>query len=350
MELLKRKALIAMSGGVDSSVAAYLMKKQDYDCIGAMMHLHQILDVCKAKSVANDLDIPFFVFDYRKEFKNRIIDYFVSSYDNGLTPSPCIVCNKYLKFGSLLDEAKKLDCDYIVTGHYARIKFDEKNNRYLLYKAKDLKKDQSYFLYQLNQEQLSKIIFPLGELEKVEVRMIAEQQNFINAKTKDSQDICFIDEKGYIDFLISYHKKEYKSGNFLNDKGEVIGRHKGIVNYTIGQRKGLGISNIEPYYVYEKNIKDNTIILTNEEKLFHKSLLVNNVNWIAFNDIIEPIRAKVKLHSRMKEQPATIIKIDNDFVKVVFDEPQKTISPGQSAVFYDGELILGGGIIVKKCD
>lgn len=268
-----KKAVIAMSGGVDSSVAALLTKQKGYDCIGATMKLHSGTDFYSekacctaddaedARSVAVSLGIPFYVLDFTADFDREVIKKFISSYESGATPNPCIECNNHLKFERLLDKMSELGFDYIVTGHYARIEFDEQKNRYILKKALDLTKDQSYVLYGLNQNQLSHILFPLGSLTKTETRKIAEENGFINANKHESQDICFVPDGDYVSFIKNYTKKEYPCGNFVDLKGNVLGEHKGIIKYTVGQRRGLGLALPRPMYVCKKDVEKNEVVL-----------------------------------------------------------------------------------------
>lgn len=338
-------ALIAMSGGVDSSVAALLTLKQGLSCVGATMHLHDVSSAADAAAVARRLDIPFYEFDATKEFQQQVMDYFVRCYEQGGTPNPCIQCNRRLKFGYLLDEALKLGCDYIVTGHYARIRQDEASGRYLLNKAVDLPKDQTYFLYCLNQYQLSHTLFPLGELTKSETRQIAETNGFINAQKRDSQDICFVPDGDYMAFLERYTQKKYLPGDFLNLDGNIVGQHRGAVAYTLGQRKGLGLAMGAPVYVCAKDMAHNTVTVGPNEALFSRGLRANDWNWIAIPALADPIRVKAKARSRMVEQNATVYPEDNGFARVEFEEPQRAITPGQAVVLYDGDLVIGGGTI-----
>lgn len=344
------KALIAMSGGVDSSVAAYLADRAGYSCIGATMQLHpgdasqQIAD---ALSVAKRLNIPFYSWDFRNEFRQYVMDSFVHSYETGLTPNPCVVCNRHLKFGRLLDKATELGCDYVVTGHYARIKQDSFTGRWLLQKAVDESKDQSYFLYALTQQQLSRILFPLGELAKAEAREIATEQGFLTAKKKDSQDICFIPDGDYLAFMTQYTGKVYPTGDFLNQAGNVVGQHKGAVGYTLGQRKGLGLAMGEPVYVCGKDMERNTVTVGPNDALMHRALLANDWFWHAIPELTAPIRVFAKARSRMTEQPATVYPEENGFARVVFDHPQRAITPGQAVVLYDGDIVVGGGTITE---
>ena len=345
----QQKALIAMSGGVDSSVAAYLAGQAGYSCIGGTMQLHpddasrQIAD---AQSVAQRLGIPFYAWDYRKEFRTCVMDAFVNSYESGLTPNPCVVCNRYLKFGAFMDKAIELGCDYVVTGHYARIVQDSAG-RFILKKAVDDGKDQSYFLYALTQEQLAHTLFPLGELSKVQAREIAEEQGFLTAKKKDSQDICFVPDGDYLAFMIRHTGKTYAPGDFLDLSGQVVGRHKGAVGYTLGQRKGLGIAMGEPVYVCGKDMEKNTVTVGPNEALMHQSLLANDWFWHSISQLDAPLRVLAKTRSRMTEQPATVYPEENGFARVVFDEPQRAITPGQAVVLYDGDIVVGGGTITK---
>lgn len=352
-----KKAIIAMSGGVDSSVAAYLCKKQGYDCIGATMRLFtneeiglkneksccSADDVEDAKSVARRLGMPHYVFNFTADFEEKVIEKFVREYETGATPNPCIDCNRYLKFDKLLQRMKELDFDYIVTGHYARI--TEENGRFLLKKAKDIGKDQSYVLYQMTQEQLSHTLFPLGELTKTETREIAEQNGFVNAKKHDSQDICFVPDGDYAAFISNYRNREYKSGNFVDKNGKILGTHKGIIRYTIGQRKGLGLSLPAPMYVLKKDIEKNEVVLCDNSELFSKSLDVSDVNWIAFDTPPESFPALVRIRYNQKEQSATVTVTGKSTVHIEFDAPQRAIAKGQAAVFYDGDTVLGGGTI-----
>lgn len=343
MDRLQR-ALIAMSGGVDSSVAAHLMIQQGFDCIGGTMQLlPDSMDTQDAEAVAQRLGIPFHVFDFREHFRSDVMDHFVCAYEQGLTPNPCVECNRHLKFGSLLQQALSQNCEYLVTGHYARIR---KADRYLLYKAMDTAKDQTYFLYSLTQEQLAHTMFPLGELTKAEVRQIAEEQNFLNAKKRDSQDICFIPDGDYVAFLQRYTGKEYPAGDFLDLKGQVVGQHRGSIAYTLGQRKGLGLAMGEPVYVCGKNMEKNTVTIGPNEALFTTSLLASDWNWIAIPELTEPMRVMAKARSRMTEQPATVYPDGNGVARVVFDQPQRAITPGQAVVLYDGDLVIGGGTIL----
>ncbi len=348
------KAMIGMSGGVDSSVAAYLTMEQGYACIGATMGLYTgqdqpcprtAPDTDDAKAVADRLGIPFFYFDLSNVFAEKVMDAFVQCYESGLTPNPCIVCNRHLKFDAFLQKAQALDCDYIVTGHYARICRDEKTGRYLLCKARDAAKDQSYFLYTLTQQQLAHTLFPLGELTKAEAREIAEQQGFINAKKRDSQDICFVPDGDYVAFLERYTKKAYSPGNYLDADGKIVGQHKGAVAYTLGQRKGLGIALGAPVYVCGKDMDANTVTVGPENLLFRKSLIATDCNWISTPQLTEPMRVKAKARSRMQEVPATVYPEENGQIRVEFDEPQRAITPGQAIVLYDGDTVLGGGTI-----
>ena len=282
-----KKALIGMSGGVDSSVAAYLTMQEGFDCAGATMRLFDGEDkncgsseaVNDARSVADRLGIPFYVFNNTEEFRHCVIDDFVAAYEHGLTPNPCIQCNRHLKFSRFLEQALALDCEYIVTGHYARIARDPATGRYLLYKAADSAKDQSYFLYSLDQHQLAHTLFPLGELTKEEARKIAEEQGFINARKRDSQDICFIPDGDYFAFLKQYTGKNYPAGDFLDMDGNVVGRHQGAVAYTRGQRKGLGLAMGAPVYVCAKDMEKNTVTVGPNEALFHNALRASECKW-----------------------------------------------------------------------
>lgn len=353
-----KKAIIAMSGGVDSSVAAYLLKKDGYDCIGATMRLFtneeigikteksccSLDDVEDAKSVAKRLQMPHYVFNFTDEFEKKVIEKFVRSYETGATPNPCIDCNRYLKFEKLFQRMKELGFDYVVTGHYARI--EEENGRFLLKKAKDLSKDQSYVLYQMTQEQLFHTIFPLGNLKKEETRKIAEENGFVNAKKHDSQDICFVPDGDYAKFIENYRKKTYENGNFVDKNGKILGTHKGIIRYTIGQRKGLGLSLPEPMYVLKKDIEKNEVVLCSNSELFSKELDVNDVNWIAFDNPPESFLAKVKIRYNQTEEPAKITVTGEDSIHIEFEKPQRAIAKGQAAVIYDGDTVLGGGTIM----
>ena len=339
------KALIGMSGGVDSSVAVHLMMRAGFDCIGGTMLLHDgTPDAAQdAEAVAARLGIPFYVFDLSERFLKAVMDDFVGCYERGLTPNPCIVCNRYLKFGAFLDIAREMGCDCVVTGHYAKI--EEENGRFLLKKAADEAKDQTYFLYTLTQEQLAHTRFPLGELTKAEARAIAEEQGFINAKKRDSQDICFVPDGDYMAFMERYTGKTYENGNYLDLSGKVVGRHKGAVAYTLGQRKGLGLAMGAPVYVCDKDMAANTVTVGPNEALFHSSLRAADWNWIAIEGLKEPIRVMAKARSRMIEQPATVYPEEGGFARVEFDEPQRAITPGQAVVLYDGDTVVGGGTI-----
>lgn len=355
-----KKAIIAMSGGVDSSVAALLMKKAGYDCIGATMKLYtnedanisrengccSLSDVEDAKSVAHKLDMPFYVFNFTDKFHECVIDNFIKAYENGQTPNPCIDCNKYLKFDKMLVRMKEINFDYVVTGHYARIEYDENSGRYLLKKAVDDTKDQSYVLYMLNQEQLAHIKFPLGGYTKAKIREIAEENGFANARKHDSQDICFVPDGDYAGFIERYSGKTFENGDFTDKNGNVLGTHKGIINYTIGQRKGLGIAYKKPLYVCDIQPLTNKVILGDNEDLFTDELTADNVNIIAKPDLYEHVRVCAKVRYRHKEQPATAWQTEDGLLHVKFDEPQRAITKGQSVVLYDGDTVVGGGVII----
>ena len=338
-------ALIAMSGGVDSSVAAYLTLRQGLQCTGGTMRLLGAeTDTRDARDVAQRLGIPFQLFDFRQLFRDQVIDRFVQAYESGLTPNPCVVCNRFLKFDALLQQAMSLGCDCIVTGHYARIR---QEGRYHLYKAADSAKDQSYFLYSLTQDQLAHTRFPLGELTKDQVRKIAEEQGFLNARKKDSQDICFIPDGDYVEFLKAYTGKTYPCGNFLDLNQKVVGQHQGAIGYTLGQRKGLGLAMGEPVYVCGKDMAANTVTVGPNEALFHRSLIATDWNWIATEALTQPLKVMAKARSRMTEQPATVYPLEGGLVQVEFDQPQRALTPGQAVVLYDGDLVLGGGTIIE---
>ncbi|GHU74821.1 tRNA-specific 2-thiouridylase MnmA [Clostridia bacterium] len=344
------KALIAMSGGVDSSVAAYLSKSAGYDCIGTMMKLYDGENGCcsaedaeDARAVAASLDIPFYVFNFKDDFDAKVIRRFVDAYKNGRTPNPCIDCNRFLKFERLLNRAAQIECGKIVTGHYARIQFDD--NRYILKKGVDETKDQSYVLYAMTQSQLSRTLLPVGALRKSEVREIALERRFVNAKKRDSQDICFVSDKDYSGFIRRYTGEEFPKGDFLDTDGNVIGRHNGIICYTIGQRKGIGLTSPAPLYVCGVSPEKNTVTLGNNEDLYSKFLEISDINLIPFDNFRERLTLKVKIRYKQKEQPAYVWQTSPTTVSVEFFEPQRAVTKGQSAVLYADEIVIGGGTI-----
>ncbi len=311
------------------------------------MQLHRdgAQDIEDARKIAERLHMPFHVFDLREDFRQHVIEDFICCYETGLTPNPCVTCNRHLKFHRFLEKAQELGCDSIVTGHYARIQFDPGSGRHLLYKAADETKDQSYFLGLLTQQQLKHAQFPLGAFTKGQARQIAEEQGFINARKRDSQDICFVPDGDFYKFIQGYTGKTYQSGNFLDLQGNPVGKHKGAVAYTLGQRKGLGLAMGEPVYVCGKDMAANTVTVGPNEALYHKELLATDWSWFPFDTPTEPMRVKARARSRMVEQPAWVYPLENGDVRVAFEEPQRAITPGQAVVLYDGDLVIGGGII-----
>ena len=387
----EKTALIAMSGGVDSSVSAVLMLEKGYTCMGATMKLYDSpeknlkktktccsdKDIYDAAYVAIKLGMPYEIIDLSDEFKDKVIMPFIKTYEAGGTPNPCIECNRYLKFVALRKLAKEKGYNNIVTGHYAQIEYHEETGRYLLKRSVDAKKDQSYVLYSLTQEELAHTIFPLGGMTKDETRAIAEKHGLINAEKGDSQDICFVPDGDYVGFMGRYQGKKYEPGDFVNSEGEVIGRHKGAVHYTTGQRKGLGIAAGERIFVYDKDMEKNLVFVGSEDKVFSKEFIVRDVNWISVPSIDAPVRLSIMTRYRGKEAMGTVEKISSEeaaeyyaaqrrkfpasgihsenaqndtnssdiYYKVIFDEPQRAITTGQAAVFYDGDYVYGGGTI-----
>ena len=355
------KALIGMSGGVDSSVAALLMLEAGFECIGATMRLYggqaspaegsktccSLDDVEDARSVAHRLGIKHYVFNFTEEFQQQVMDQFVAVYQAGGTPNPCIDCNRYLKFGKLLQRAQELRCDVLVSGHYAKTEQDPSSGRYLLMRAADRAKDQTYFLACLSQQQLSRIRFPLGDLTKAQVRELAEKHGFLNARKHDSQDICFVPGGDYTAFLTGYTGKALEPGDFLNTQGQVVGRHRGAVCYTIGQRKGLGLAMGKPVYVCAKDMAAKTVTVGPNEALFSRELWAKDWVFFPFEQLTEPLAVTAKIRHSQFDQKATVYPEADGLARVVFDEPQRAISPGQAVVLYQGEMVIGGGTIVK---
>ena len=347
-----KKVLVGMSGGVDSSVSAIVLKNMGYDVTGITMNLWEkdneyedISSNMDAKGVCNFLNIPHYTIDFKDQFKNCVIKNFIDEYSNCRTPNPCIMCNKYLKFGAMYNKAKELGIEYIATGHYAKIEYSDKYKRYVLKKAKNLNKDQSYVLYNIPLELLPHILFPLSDFDsKDDIRRIALENNLSIANKLDSQDICFIPDGDYKKFLEKNSSLKETSGNIIYN-GEVIGKHSGLYKYTIGQRKGLGISHETPLYVIGFNKSKNELIVGEEKDLYIKDFKVKDYNLLLFDDIKDPIEVNVKTRYKSKEYPATIKMIDG-YINVEFKESQKGVTSGQSAVFYIDDIVVGGGIIV----
>ena len=351
--MIAMKALIAMSGGVDSSVAGLLAQKQNWDCVGCTMLLRggdaetcgSNQDVADARAVAERLGMPFQVCDFTADFKSKVIDKFIACYEQGVTPNPCIDCNRYMKFDQLYQVARDLGCDLVVTGHYARI--ENEGGQFYLKKAVDDSKDQSYFLYHLTAEQLAHTQFPLGALTKVQVREIAEKHGFVNAHKRESQDICFVPNGDYAQVIQQYTNKTYPCGNFVNRDGEVLGQHRGIIHYTIGQRKGLAISAAQRMYVCDICPQNNTVCLCERDGLLKGEATAVDFHWINGVPPDKVFRCHAKIRYNQKEQPATVHVISADQIRVVFDEPQRAVTPGQALVLYQGDIVLGGGILTK---
>ena len=348
---MKNRVLLGMSGGVDSSVSAVILKQKGYEVIGATMKLCDegctINHVNDAKKVCDKLNIEHYTFDCRKEFKSHVINDFIDCYQNAKTPNPCIECNKYLKFGEFYKKCEELECDYIATGHYAKVEYSEKYKQHVLKKANDEKKDQSYFLYRLPRGILSKIIFPLEEYSsKEEIRNIARENDLIVAEKKESQEICFIPNDDYVSYIKDNSNIKFKSGNIVHSSGEILGKHNGIINYTVGQRKGLGISYKEPLYVLRLDKEENEVIVGNEKELYTTEVIVEDLNYLVETLENKEIEVEAKVRYRAKPAKAILYPLENNKARFIFGEPQRAITPGQSLVFYIEDVVIGGGKII----
>lgn len=355
----KKKVVVGMSGGVDSSVAAYLLKEQGYEVIGVTMQIWQdetreqlednggccgLSAVDDARRIAFKLDIPYYVMNFKDDFKKYVIDYFVDEYKIGHTPNPCIACNRYVKWESLLNRSKQIGADFIATGHYARIV--QRNGRYTIKTSVTDKKDQTYVLYNLTQQQLKSTLMPIGEYKKEEIREIAKNIDLHIYKKPDSQEICFIPDNDYGNFIEKEYGYKSKIGNFVDLDGNILGKHKGIMFYTVGQRKGLGVSFGKPMYVYEIRPKTNEVVLCENVELFHTKLYANKLNFMSIEKIDGDMKFMGKIRYSHKKAPCTIRMFDKDTIECIFDEPQRAITPGQAFVFYDGDYVAGGGTII----
>ena len=355
----RKRVAVAMSGGVDSSLAAALLLKQGYEVIGLTFRMWpkdecgasfertccNLEAITRARAVAEDLKIPYYVFDFSEEFKRQVIDYFCDEYLKGFTPNPCVICNEKIKFGLLHDKALALDTDLVATGHYARVDFDKAANRYLLREGRDKEKDQTYFLFRLSQEHLRYAVFPLADYMKDETRKAARKIKLKNFDTVSSQDICFIQDLSYAEYIKSKTKGAIREGDIVDADGKVLGRHKGILFYTIGQRRGLGLAHKEPLYVTRIDREKNRVIVGTKKDVLKKSLIARDLNWIALSGIDKPMRIKAKIRYNHKRQDATVTPIGATEVRVDFDSPQEAPTPGQAVVFYDKDIVMGGGWI-----
>jgi tRNA-specific 2-thiouridylase len=356
---MKKKVAVGMSGGVDSSVAAYLLKEQGFDVIGVTMQIWQdeeplamaenggccgLSAVDDARRVADRLDIPYYVLNFKREFKDKVIDYFIDEYIHARTPNPCIACNRYVKWEALLNRAVELGCDYIATGHYARVcRLD--NGRYALQKSAAVRKDQTYALYNLTQEQLSRTLMPVGEYDKEQIRKMAEKIGLSVAGKPDSQEICFIPDNDYASYIEKEMGQTFLEGNFVDAGGKVLGKHKGIIHYTVGQRKGLGLSLGAPAFVTELRPETNEVVIGTNEDTFHDRLLADRVNWMSIPELQGERRVTAKIRYSHQGAPCIIRMTGEDEVECRFDEPVRAITPGQAVVFYDGDIVVGGGTI-----
>ena len=364
---VEKKAIIAMRGGVDSSVAALLCQQQGFDCVGVTLALTDnsdrglpeeafpgertccsVDDVADARSVAFRLGMPFYVFNFKEAFRREVMDRFAAAYQRGETPNPCIDCNPYIKFAKLMHRGAVIGFPYGATGQYARVEQDRATGRWLLKKGLDENKDQSYMLYSLTQWELSRLLLPLGGLTKEETRRLAEEHGFVNARKRDSQDICFVPDGDYAAFIRRWTGRDFPPGDFVGTQGEVYGQHKGIIHYTVGQRKGLGLSFPQPMFVKELDVENNQVVLSKAEELFSQTVAARDVNLISVESIPEPLRVKARVRYRQKEQPATVVQTGPDELRVVFDQPQRAITPGQALVLYDGATVVGGGRFVRN--
>lgn len=356
----KKTVVVGLSGGVDSSVAAYLLKEQGYDVIGVTMQIWQEEDSCTveenggccglsavedARRVAQKLDIPYYVMNFRKEFQKQVIDYFTREYLEGRTPNPCIACNRYVKWESLLKRSLEIGADYIATGHYARVE-QLPNGRYAIRNSVTAKKDQTYALYNLTQEQLARTLMPVGAYTKEEIRKIAEEAGLPVAHKKDSQEICFVPDNDYAGFIKNSTGKTIPKGNFVQADGKVLGEHQGIIHYTIGQRKGLNLSMGHPVFVTKIRPDTNEVVIGENEDLFINTLLCDRVNFMAIEGLEEEVRLKAKIRYNHPGAECVISPAEDGKVRVTFDQPQRAITPGQAVVFYQGEYVAGGGIIL----
>jgi len=345
---LKKKVVVAMSGGIDSSIAAALLIEEGYEVLGVTMRLYEGDENFEAaQQVAQQLDIPWHILDFRMEFNRLVIDYFCQEYLAGRTPNPCVICNLKIKFGLLLEKAKSLGADYIATGHYAFNEYDKKSDRFLLKRGLDESKDQSYFLYRLNQDILPYVLFPLGRFKKSQSRELAKKFGLRNYKKEESQEICFIREGDYRKFLRQNVSESIKQGKFVDKLGNILGAHQGIPFYTIGQRKGLGISSNTRKYVIKIDPQENTLILSEEEDLYQDKLIIKDLNFISGDKLSDYIKVEVKIRYNSKKAPAIVSPYQDDEILINFKKPQRAITPGQSAVFYQGDIVIGGGIIEK---